>query len=643
MKKREKVLIALAVYSVLIAIAEGIIYYVIQKGFGCNFASIIATIRNAISCFFFAPGLSIGDAMSGFAGFLERPDASNVIIQIMRYILYLYASVIIIAPLCTITLIAASFETLIRKSANGLQNGKKDRIMIFGYNELVLRMLENSSEYIGKTKVHLISNKNISQTEELALLRKKVTVHTMDALNCDDREFIQFLKKVRVDQAHKIFLMESSSSADFSLYIRLSVLGKGYLHNDTIICCECEESAMRQLIKDYYNQHKKEFVPPKLFDIAGIRADALLKNQPLILEEGVKPFHILIAGFGKTGQELFMRMVNSAVTCSSNEIVFDIIDYHMDKKKDYFLCRCDDTYFSVSEDRIEIDESKADGRLVVNFHNIDICGKRFRDFLNTHTESRFDYAALCMEDVDSCLQCIVELNDYIIRRKMQPFPIVSSVTTDPEIAVYLNEEDGQYANVYFIGSKQYLTLENILNSAMEQSARSFHGLYTKLSVLSYCDYRKIKDDRKNDPVADWDEIFLYKQDSSRYLAMHQPVIQQIIRRELQEHTKVLLKQWFGPHGSVLEKLENDYIYREDAASLAEKINSNAFLREMGKMEHRRWCYMNAFEGWSWAPVKDNQKRQSPYMIPWDELCEKYPEMCVYDLMPLLLEADSKLV
>lgn len=100
-----------------------------------------------------------------------------------------------------------------------------------------------------------------------------------------------------------------------------------------------------------------------------------------------------------------------------------------------------------------------------------------------------------------------------------------------------------------------------------------------------------------------------------------------------------MTQWFGSHGSVLEKVEKDYVYRDDAVSLCEKIKSNDFLREMGKMEHRRWCYMNAFEGWSWAPVRDNQNRQSPYMIPWDELCEKYPEMCVYDLMPLLLEAD----
>lgn len=71
--------------------------------------------------------------MSEFAVFSGSQDVSMVIVEIMRYVLYLYASVIIIAPLCTITVIAASFEALFCKFVNGMQSGKRDRIIIFGY------------------------------------------------------------------------------------------------------------------------------------------------------------------------------------------------------------------------------------------------------------------------------------------------------------------------------------------------------------------------------------------------------------------------------------------------------------------------------------------------------------------------------
>jgi len=45
-------------------------------------------------------------------------------------------------------------------------------------------------------------------------------------------------------------------------------------------------------------------------------------------------------------------------------------------------------------------------------------------------------------------------------------------------------------------------------------------------------------------------------------------------------------------------------------------------KEMAKLEHGRWIVERLKHGWRYGPVKDVDKKISPYIVPWDELSEE---------------------
>ena len=43
---------------------------------------------------------------------------------------------------------------------------------------------------------------------------------------------------------------------------------------------------------------------------------------------------------------------------------------------------------------------------------------------------------------------------------------------------------------------------------------------------------------------------------------------------------------------------------------------------MGEMEHGRWIVQRLSTGWKYAREKDEEKKMSPYLVPWTELSEE---------------------
>lgn len=53
---------------------------------------------------------------------------------------------------------------------------------------------------------------------------------------------------------------------------------------------------------------------------------------------------------------------------------------------------------------------------------------------------------------------------------------------------------------------------------------------------------------------------------------------------------------------------------------------------LARLEHERWMAERAAEGWAYADRKDEARKLSPYMVPYDELTEDVKE---YDRGPVL--------
>ena len=60
------------------------------------------------------------------------------------------------------------------------------------------------------------------------------------------------------------------------------------------------------------------------------------------------------------------------------------------------------------------------------------------------------------------------------------------------------------------------------------------------------------------------------------------------------------------------------------------------------LEHRRWCYIMALQGWTWAPKKDAENLQTPYLTDWATMRTHFPNICLYDLIPFLVFDDDLL-
>jgi len=47
--------------------------------------------------------------------------------------------------------------------------------------------------------------------------------------------------------------------------------------------------------------------------------------------------------------------------------------------------------------------------------------------------------------------------------------------------------------------------------------------------------------------------------------------------------------------------------------------TGAEIKRMGEMEHGRWNVERLFSGWKYSPLRDSNRRLSPYLLPWAKL------------------------
>jgi hypothetical protein len=71
--------------------------------------------------------------------------------------------------------------------------------------------------------------------------------------------------------------------------------------------------------------------------------------------------------------------------------------------------------------------------------------------------------------------------------------------------------------------------------------------------------------------------------------------------------------------------------------------SDSEVKALAVVEHDRWNRERAADGWTLAAEKNVARKQTPYLLPWDELNERYPEIAAMDAvfvraLPAILSA-----
>lgn len=613
----KNVLILMAILSALFAAAEGVIFYEDINSF---FFRLLLILQNSIKAFAFRADISLKDAMKAFQA---DPTVVKAVIS------YAYGAAVFVAPYCTIT---AACKILLRllNLASFLRRGwfrpKHTRsIVLFGYNEDTKRILQQLDPHA--YRLHLVTDISIPQEERYRLMRRGCCVHQFDCRNADTKGLKQLFPQIELNLADRVLLLDKSSVQNYAVFCAMAEVLKADWQGK--IFFRCEDNGIRQLLQDRYDH-----LPPQqkmdleVMSLTELQIREMYERCPLhsvYLQTPALPpeqwdVHLLILGLGRLGQEALLQAMNLGITHSRNNIHIDVVDHDMPKKQGLFAGHFRTSAVNGSAQHLEIDGAFADGRLSMDFHQMDFRYQAFQQLLRSLGKEPFTYVVIALEDPDVSMHCLSELRRYLGE---QSVPI--ALRTDANLMA-VSESGGAtgiFRDVHAIPTPAAVwSLDNIFRDEMDEVTKSVHDTYSRISF--------------GGSPTPWKELSLSKREANRAQAYHRSVARDVFRQydkdSLRRSLDTLLVQKDGKWGYA-DALEDD-------AAFVRALSQTDCL-EPAKMEHRRWCYDHIAHGWEYGEKRDDHGLRHDCILTWDALTEKRPDTCKYDLMPLIAELELR--
>ena len=670
-KKIEKLLLGLAVGSVIISFAEGLLFYSAQS-YPNVLIRWMLIVKNTIKAFTFSSSIDIKDV----AKMLQE---STSILEIV--INYIYLVMIFIAPYCTLSFIYEVLKKVFRFRKKH-QFKKHKGIIIFGYNDEVKMLLKDCSEQNKKKKdnpkqkewlrqyrIHVVAEK-ISEDEEVQLLKDNITVHKIDCLKLSKDQLTYFFAQMKSKLVENIILFEESSARNFSLYKMFHEEKEiAELKDDVKFFCRCENESIQILMEDFHD-NESEF-DMEIISIPGLRVKKTLEENPFhnfYLSKSEIPIekwelHLLIVGFGKLGQQMLLQAMNQGVVSSSNKILIDVVDFDIEKKFSIFANTFHESYVQIEKNEICIWSDKADGEFRVRFHQMDIRYKQFFQMLEKYGSDknggRYTYAAICIEDEEVGIHCLTQIQRYLREhnQETEDTRIVIRMEMDNYMKEYLNRNDMSFRNVAaFAENREVITLEELIHDKLDEDAKEFHRIYSNINIVNAMNTESLSQDESTEELKEedlqkeraklWYKLKLFRRDSNRALVQHDK-IKEVAWAKLMvnKDSKEELESLFGENGKLLKAHGNVWICEDEERFVENQSNRELYpaVSEMSRMEHRRWCYFMASRGWRNIEPEDRGKdkeildaeKKNVCLCPWDELIKVKKDTCKYDLMWLL--------
>lgn len=664
-QKQNKLLLVIAIASFIIAIWEG--YYFYAKYSAFPFWQFLLVMQNGIKTFFFMPKISLETIL----GIINAGGLTTV----QTIVAHTYMVVIFLAPLCTVTTILKVLNVLLHLRNRIQRRFSKEHYVVFGYNEDVEVLLQNSMKGAKEDRVvHLITNKEFSKSEELALMKCRTVVYRENVLSykdTDQKKIQKFFQKIQSERVKHIYLMEHAAD-NFSLYILLTE-NKASLREDCIVHCSCENEEIRKLLINYHDEQEDK-LDLTVFDAARLQIGSMFKEHPIyeynLREKLENPkagldVHMLLVGLGRIGKQVLNEALNNSVLGADSHIIIDIMDKNS-KNLEKILAnayRSDQVY--IDDNTIKISGDVADGLLEIRFHQVDVFEQRFPVLLKELSkEYPFTYGAICTKEADVSIHALLEVEKHL-NLKEDTMPIALRMEMGSQLLEYLNGNKTIYRNVFSITSKRrMLTFDNLSSDRDTEAAMAFNVKYNEIALMDT--NKKAETSEKNKTSEElWNALSFLKKASNRYLCYHNDAKQMlcickayedgVISKEefaayaesaipgelAQKSIQYVMERYFVGEEGFLTKEGN--VYRFDSERNVEQINSIPFVKEMAMLEHRRWCYFMLKSGWSCPTVNHGKTKaqleaidQNVCIINWQLLCERVPYVCIYDLMPFLI-------
>lgn len=664
-QKQNKLLLVIAIASFIIAIWEG--YYFYEKYSAFPFWQFLLVMQNGITTFFFMPKISLETIL----GIINEGGLSAM----QTIVAHTYMVVIFLAPLCTVTTILKVLNVLLHLRNRIQRWSAREQYVIFGYNEDVEVLLQNSMKGAREDRiVHLVTNKEFSKSEELALMKCHTVLCRENVLSykdTDQKKIQKFFQKIQSERVKHIYLMEQAAD-NFSLYILLSE-NKALLREDCIVHCSCENEEIRKLLINYHDEQKDK-LDLTVFDAARLQIGSMFKEHPVyeynLRKKQEDPLagmdvHMLLVGFGRIGKQVLNEALNNSVLGADSHIIIDIMDNNSVNLEKILANAYRSEQVYIDENTIRISGDVADGLLEIRFHQVDVFEQRFPLLLKELSEKHpFTYGAICTKEPDISIHALLEIEKHL-NLKEDSMPIALRMEMGSQLLEYLNGNRTIYRNVFSITSKRaVLTFEKLGSDRDTAEAMAFNAKYNEIALLKKGE-RAMWLERWQTSEEMWNALSFLKKESNRYLCYHNDAKQMLcickayedgvvskeeftayaksmdVQKLSQKSVQYVMKRYFISKDGFLKGKGN--IYRFDNKKVVEQINSIPFVKEMAMLEHRRWCYFMLKSGWSCPPVNHGKTKaqleavdQNVCIINWQLLCERVPYVCIYDLIPFLI-------
>lgn len=675
--KGNKFLFWLAVASLVIATLEGVLFYAPVEDMTFR---IMLTVQNSIKAFAFNASIGLRDAMD-FMG--EDPTPFKTLVG------YAYAVAVFVAPYCSVAFLYKMLERALKLAGLFRRDRKSGGIIVFGYNDAVRALLEHKSgrEKDYRRRTHLVWDGEIPDEERYRLLKEGVTLHRFDLLKIGAGELEGRLKQIGLDKAQYLFLFEDSSIQNFSLLQTLNRDGNR-LGEGTKVFCRCEDEGIYRVIESYYdtpqpdNSRHRPFdleivdVPQlqirKMYEERSLHSYYADREAPPPLQKWTT--HLLILGFGRLGQQALLQAMNMGVVHSGNGILVDVVDLNVEDKRDVFLSRFSPAAFlekdGAGEGEFTLNPEWADGSLRIRFHRMDVRYRRFRQLLDEMPGEGKDripytYVVVAMDQPDITIHCVNELQRHLSvweKENGGRVPILLRMDSDRRLQNYVNggEDVPGFRGARMIGSPaELLSFTNLLDTETDGLAKRCNYHYASMTFARLA--RQGDGSAKSavpvsDPETAWQALTLFKRNANRAAAYHNRVLDRVIPVLAQEggttESELMARAFTGPEALVTWDESGQWDYTLTDGEFLARTGRQPLALEMLMTEHRRWCCYTVSIGWARgqketvAPngsVKagnDPELRLNPCLVTWDTLTKERPDMCKYDLMPLMEQAEE---
>jgi hypothetical protein len=391
------------------------------------------------------------------------------------------------------------------------------------------------------------------------------------------------LRNARVDKARYLFTVTGDDGANAEIAVHARDMVKD--RKGRVLTCFVhimDPQLCNLLMEHEMFIEKSEAFRLEFFNIYDKGARALLQNYPAFSKEDENKSsqpHIVVVGLGSMGKSLVVhaaRNWKSIFKKSGRQLSVTIIDRQAMRKTD-LLC---------------LQYPQLKNVCSLNPQQIDIHWPEFHEakfLFDSKGQCNVKIIYICLGDSSLGLSAALTLYEKL---KGQRIPIVVRVIQDEGFAVLSREL--KFENVYpFALLDETCKPREILSGMNELIARALHEEYVR-QQKSFGHTPQTKP-----AISSWNELEEQYKESNRRQAYHVGVKLRAIGCGV-----TLLTDWD-----------------------AELIKFTPLeVETMAEIEHIRWKKVMEDAGWKYGPIRDDDKKIHPSMIPWEELTEADKEI-----------------